>query len=74
MEEPRERFGPAHGGLHGAAASGHVHVAAPPSVSSYERRPSVKLAKSQLRTANANFDNPALEPGMNTRSNDSPGA
>ncbi|KAG5178896.1 hypothetical protein JKP88DRAFT_280807 [Tribonema minus] len=47
--------GPAHGSLSPTAK-------AAPSLSTYEKRASVKLAKSQLRTATAGFENPALEP------------
>ena len=72
--------GPSHGSSnkapdpHSAAASGHVHVTAAPSVSAYEqRRASVKLAKSQLVSATANFDNPALEPLVQAQYHTLPG-
>lgn len=39
-----------------------VNLQEAPSAWTYERRASVKLAKSQLRTVRASFENPSLEP------------
>lgn len=46
----------------GEASVAHVNLQEAPSAWTYERRASVKLAKSQLCTVKASFENPSLEP------------
>lgn len=49
-------------GFRGEASLAQVNLQGAPSTWTYERRASVKLAKSQLRTVQASFENPSLEP------------
>ncbi|CAN0220902.1 unnamed protein product, partial [Ectocarpus sp. 6 AP-2014] len=53
---------PRFGTFRGEASLAQVHLQDAPSAWTYERRASVKLAKSQLRTVRASFENPSLEP------------
>lgn len=47
---------------HGEASFARMNLQATPAAWTYERRASVKLATSQLRTVQAIFENPSLEP------------
>lgn len=51
----------------GEASLGQLNVQEGPAPWTYERRASVKLAKSQLRTIRASFENPSLEPKASSR-------
>lgn len=65
---PKQRINPPPNGQQnvgtrrGEASLAQVHLQEGPSAWTYERRASVKLAKSQLRTVRASFENPSLEP------------
>lgn len=48
--------------MRGEASFAQVNLQGAPSAWTYERRASVKLSKSQLRTVRASFENPSLEP------------
>lgn len=53
-------------GVRGEGGNAQVDLQGAPSAWTYERRASVKLAKSQLRTVRASFENPSLEPKVHT--------
>lgn len=54
------------GTFRGEAGLAQVNLQEAPAAWTYERRASVKLAKSQLRTVRASFENPSLEPKVQT--------
>lgn len=58
----RAFLAPQAAGFRGEASLAQVNLQEAPSAWTYERRASVKLSKSQLRTVRASFENPSLEP------------